>query len=73
MAEPATLRGPVLIVGAGLLGTSIGLALSRRGVPVWLRDVSPRTSAPPWAWVPASSPRTSRRRRSWSWSPSRPT
>ena len=36
----AELRGPVLIVGAGLLGTSIGLALTRHGVPVWLRDVS---------------------------------
>lgn len=34
------LRGPVLVVGAGLLGTSIGLALRRRDVPVLLRDVS---------------------------------
>jgi prephenate dehydrogenase len=32
--------GPVLVVGAGLLGTSIGLALRRRGVDVALRDVS---------------------------------
>ncbi len=37
----AELRGPVLIVGAGLLGTSIGLALSRYDVQVWLRDRSP--------------------------------
>lgn len=34
------LRGPVLVVGAGLLGTSIGLALSRYDVTVWLRDPS---------------------------------
>src|SRR6476469_2399136 len=33
--------GPVLVVGAGLLGTSIGLALRRRGVDVALRDVNP--------------------------------
>ncbi|MGZ4487559.1 MAG: prephenate dehydrogenase [Nocardioides sp.] len=35
-----TVRGPVLVVGAGLLGTSIGLALQRAGVEVWLRDVA---------------------------------
>jgi prephenate dehydrogenase len=35
-----TLDGPVLVVGAGLLGTSIGLALRRRGVDVALRDLS---------------------------------
>lgn len=34
------LTGPVLVVGAGLLGTSIGLALRRRGVEVLLQDVS---------------------------------
>jgi prephenate dehydrogenase len=33
-----TVRGPVLIVGTGLLGTSIGLALSAHGVAVRLRD-----------------------------------
>jgi prephenate dehydrogenase len=33
-------EGPVLVVGAGLLGTSIGLALRRAGVDVALRDVS---------------------------------
>ncbi len=38
---PRTLEGPVLVVGAGLLGTSIGLALRRHGVDVALRDVNP--------------------------------
>ena len=40
--EPAEARlaGPVLVVGAGLLGTSIGLALRRHGVEVLLRDVN---------------------------------
>ena len=33
------LRGPVLVVGAGLLGTSVGLALSARGVRVLLDDL----------------------------------
>ena len=33
--------GPVLVVGAGLLGTSIGMALSHAGVRVLLEDVSP--------------------------------
>ncbi len=41
MGEAPRLQGPVLIVGAGLLGTSLGLALTRRSIPVWLRDVSP--------------------------------
>lgn len=35
------LEGPVRIVGAGLLGASIGLALSARGVDVTLADSSP--------------------------------
>jgi len=34
------LAGPVLVVGAGLLGTSIALALRRHDVDVALRDVS---------------------------------
>ena len=34
-------EGPVLVVGAGLLGTSIALALRRAGVDVALRDVNP--------------------------------
>jgi prephenate dehydrogenase len=33
------LHGPVVVVGAGLLGTSIGLALRRQGVDVALRDL----------------------------------
>ncbi len=41
MSEPTDgLTGPVRIVGAGLLGTSIGLALRRRGIDVLLGDVS---------------------------------
>ena len=41
MTDPAgTLRGPVEVVGAGLLGTSIGLALRRAGIETLLRDVS---------------------------------
>ena len=34
------LEGPVLVVGTGLLGTSIGLALRRAGVEVVLTDVT---------------------------------
>jgi prephenate dehydrogenase len=37
----ADLPGPVLIVGTGLLGTSLGLALRRRDVPVLLSDRNP--------------------------------
>ncbi len=39
------LVGPVRIVGTGLLGTSIGLALTARGVDVALADVSPSAVA----------------------------
>ena len=35
-----SVRGPVLVVGAGLLGTSTALALRRRDVDVALQDVS---------------------------------
>jgi prephenate dehydrogenase len=35
------LTGPVHVIGAGLLGTSIGLAARAAGVPVWLSDVNP--------------------------------
>ncbi|MFC7430018.1 MULTISPECIES: prephenate dehydrogenase [unclassified Agrococcus] len=35
------LRGPVRIVGTGLLGSSIGMGLTRLGVDVSLADVSP--------------------------------
>jgi prephenate dehydrogenase len=37
MTEPAP-PGPVLIVGVGLIGTSVGLALRRRGIDVHLTD-----------------------------------
>ncbi len=37
----SALTGPVLVVGAGLLGTSIGLALRRHGVDVALADLDP--------------------------------
>ena len=36
----SALTGPVLVVGAGLLGTSVGLALSARGIEVFLSDVN---------------------------------
>ncbi len=36
----AAVPGPVLVVGAGLLGTSTGLALRRRGVDVAVSDIS---------------------------------
>jgi prephenate dehydrogenase len=39
------LAGPVRIVGTGLLGTSIALALTARGVDVSLSDVSPSSLA----------------------------
>lgn len=39
------LQGPVRIVGTGLLGTSIGLALTQRGVDVSLADSSPGSVA----------------------------
>jgi prephenate dehydrogenase len=35
----------VVIVGAGLIGTSIGLALRERGLRVWLADRDPQASA----------------------------
>ena len=41
MGGPSRLEGPVLVVGAGLLGTSIGLALRRQGIDVLLSDVNP--------------------------------
>jgi prephenate dehydrogenase len=34
------LTGPVLVVGAGLLGTSVGLALRARGIEVFLADLN---------------------------------
>jgi len=38
----APVAGPVLIVGSGLLGTSVGLALRRAGVDVFLSDTDER-------------------------------
>ncbi len=38
LAVDARLAGPVLVVGAGLIGTSIGLALARRGIATYLHD-----------------------------------
>ena len=38
-------RGPVLIVGTGLLGTSLALALRAAGVEVQLADTSPTSLA----------------------------
>ncbi|GAA1409917.1 prephenate dehydrogenase [Glutamicibacter uratoxydans] len=35
------LAGPVLVIGTGLLGTSIGLGLRAKGVGVYLQDISP--------------------------------
>jgi prephenate dehydrogenase len=37
--------GPVLVVGTGLIGASVGLGLTRRGVTVWLRDRDPEVMA----------------------------
>ncbi|MEC5192295.1 MULTISPECIES: prephenate dehydrogenase [unclassified Arthrobacter] len=39
------LSGPVVVVGTGLLGTSIGLGLRGRGVAVFLSDPSPTNQA----------------------------
>jgi len=39
--RPVATTGPVLVVGTGLLGTSVGLALSAAGVDVLLSDSSP--------------------------------
>src|SRR5699024_11127845 len=44
-SEPAATVGPVLIIGSGLLGASIGLALTALGVQVRLRDGSPAAQA----------------------------
>ena len=37
--------GPVLIIGVGLLGASLGMRLSKLGVKVFLRDISPVVTA----------------------------
>ncbi len=41
MIAAARIQGPVRVVGAGLLGTSIGLGLTKLGVQVTLEDSSP--------------------------------
>ncbi len=57
--EGATpLRGPVHVVGTGLLGTSVGLAARRAGLEVWLSDHNHehvRTASGLGAGVPAPS------------------
>lgn len=40
-ALASQLTGPVLVVGSGLIGTSIGLALARRGITTYLHDSDP--------------------------------
>ena len=67
------LRGPVLVVGTGLLGTSIALACRRAGLDVLLSDVSPehvRTASGLGAGRPRRAARTAP---SWSSWPCRPT
>ncbi|MGF1646961.1 MAG: prephenate dehydrogenase [Kineosporiaceae bacterium] len=44
-APPAETSGPVLVVGTGLVGTSVGLGLRRHGVEVLLDDASPTALA----------------------------
>ncbi|WP_125100593.1 prephenate dehydrogenase [Leucobacter chromiireducens] len=41
----ARTRGPVHVIGSGLLGASVGLGLRERGVDVTLEDLSPTTVA----------------------------
>lgn len=45
LKKSAHLHGPVLIVGTGLLGASIGLGLRQRGIDVYLSDASPSAEA----------------------------
>lgn len=40
-----TVSGPVLVIGAGLLGTSVALGLRAQGVRTWISDISPTTEA----------------------------
>lgn len=44
-AAVGRLDGPVLVVGAGLIGTSVALALRRAGLPVSVQDVDPVNAA----------------------------
>lgn len=41
----AHLSGPVLVIGSGLLGASIGLGLRARGIDVVISDISPSAQA----------------------------
>lgn len=43
--EPSATTGPVLILGSGLLGASVGIGLTALDVPVRLRDTSPTAQA----------------------------
>lgn len=45
MASDTVLPARVLIVGTGLIGTSVALALRARGVSVWLNDADPGSAA----------------------------
>jgi prephenate dehydrogenase len=40
-ASTGSLEGPVLVVGAGLIGASVAMVLSRAGVETYIRDVVP--------------------------------
>ena len=42
--EAVALEGPVLVIGAGLIGGSIGMALGNAGLDVLVRDSSPGTT-----------------------------
>ena len=44
-AFSATLTGPVLVIGAGLLGASAGLGLRNLGYTVYISDISPTVEA----------------------------
>ncbi len=61
------LSGTVRIVGAGLLGASVGHALRAKGIDVVLTDASPRSCASPSTTVPGGFRRTTTRRCSSSW------
>ncbi|MEI8056999.1 MAG: prephenate dehydrogenase [Actinomycetes bacterium] len=39
ISSKSSLAGSVLVVGSGLIGASLGLALTARGVSVWLEDL----------------------------------
>jgi prephenate dehydrogenase len=38
---PETLSGPVLVIGAGLIGASVAMALTRAGVDTYICDINP--------------------------------